>query len=37
MHPWKVIEQKQTTKTKWKKGHNFAKIWQNITNIELDL
>ena len=28
---------KRTTKTKSKKGHNSAKIWQMITNIELDL
>ena len=26
-----------TTKAKLKKGHNSAKIWQVITNIELDL
>ena len=33
----KVIEQKRTTKTKSEKGHNSAKIWRMITNIELDL
>ena len=26
-----------TTKTKWKKGHNLAKILKIITNIDLDL
>ena len=35
--PSKIIEQKRTTKTKSKKGHNSAKIWRMITNIELNL
>ena len=35
--PSKVIERKRTTKTKSKRGHNSAKIWRMITNIENDL
>ena len=41
MHPcksyWSEININTSTKTKSKKGHNSARIWRVITNIELDL